>query len=148
MVEQYNATGLRLDLTPEQMYGVRGNILENDEVLNGSEFQRFDVAIMSMALHHVEDPAAMVKKLTERLIPGGSLVIIDWLPPHGEKVVGQEAHPSMATITHFGFSEAEMHDMFSQAGLGHFGFLLHPERSEIPGGGTNQLFFARGRLLV
>jgi SAM-dependent methyltransferase len=145
MVEQYNATALRLDLTPEQMHGVRGNILENDKVLNGSEFQHFDVAIMSMALHHVEDPAAMVKKLTERLVPGGSLVIIDWLP-YGEKVVGQEGHPSMATITHFGFSEEEMHDIFAQAGLEDFGFLLHPERSDIPGGGTNQLFFARGRL--
>jgi SAM-dependent methyltransferase len=153
MVEQYNATALRLNLTPEQMHGVRGNILEHNEALNGSQFQQFDVAIMSMALHHVEDPAAMVKKLTERLVPGGSLVIIDWLP-YGEKVVGQEgrshshahSHPGTATIAHHGFSEEELKDMYAQAGLGGFGFLLHSERSEIPNGGMNQLFFARGNL--
>ncbi|KAF2128300.1 S-adenosyl-L-methionine-dependent methyltransferase [Dothidotthia symphoricarpi CBS 119687] len=147
MVDQYNATALSLNLKPEQMHGVRGNILENDETLNGSEFQRFDVAIMSMALHHVEDPAAMVKKLTERLVPGGSLVIIDWLP-HGEKAGEQGMRSHSHLISHYGFSEAEMQDMYAQAGLGDFGFLLHPEQSEILGGGMNQLFFARGKLPV
>lgn len=152
-MEQYNTTALRLNLTPEQMHGVRGNLLENDEVLNGSEFQHFDVAIMSMALHHIDGPAAMVKKLTERLVPGGSLVIIDWLP-YGEKAAGQDSHtdshshPGAATITRNGFSEAEMQEMFAQAGLRDFEFLLHPEWSEILGGIVNRVFFARGKLPV
>ncbi|KAH8723143.1 S-adenosyl-L-methionine-dependent methyltransferase [Phaeosphaeriaceae sp. PMI808] len=151
MVEQYNATSLRLNLTPQQMYGVRGNVLENEEAINGVEFQNFDVIMMSMALHHIEDPATMVKKLTERLVPGGSLVIIDWLPQSpaqtpSSSTSNSPSYPGAATVMYSGFNESEMQDMFTKAGLGDFGFLLHPDQSEIIGGAMNQLFFARGKL--
>jgi SAM-dependent methyltransferase len=154
MVELYNATATQLGLSAAQMRGVRADLLDESGpgdtclALAGDEpgeFANFHMAVMSMALHHVADPAKMVAKLAERLAPGGSLVIIDWLA-HGSTPEGGVVHPAAHTITRHGFAEEEVRGMFAEAGLGEFGFLLHPETSRVPGGGEQQLFFARGKV--
>lgn len=147
MVEQYNATAAQLGLSAAQMRGVRADLLAEEAsgaLDDDGEFANFHMAVMSMALHHVADPARMVAKLAERLAPGGSLVIVDWLA-HGRTPEGGAVHPAAHTITRHGFAEEEVRGMFAEAGLGEFGFLLHPETSRVPGGGEQQLFFARGK---
>ncbi|KAK4239024.1 methyltransferase domain-containing protein [Achaetomium macrosporum] len=142
MVEQYNDTARHLGLSPEQMRGVRGNLLEDGEfAAGGPEFTGFHIAVMSMALHHVADPAGMIKKLAERLAPGGSLVIVDWVTPKSPP----PDHPAAHTVTRHGFSEKEVREMFADAGLSDYSFRLHPRRSKVPGGETQQVFYARGR---
>ncbi|GJN72616.1 methyltransferase domain-containing protein [Purpureocillium lilacinum] len=147
MVEQYNDTARRLGLPTEKMHGTRGDLLNDADAINGPEFRDFNATLMSMALHHVADPAKMIKNLAERLAPGGSLVIIDWVS-HGRTPPGQTPHPASHTVTRHGFSEEEMKAMFADAGLSDFGYLLHPQRSRMPMGGEQQLFFARARAPV
>ncbi|KXX83237.1 Ubiquinone biosynthesis O-methyltransferase [Madurella mycetomatis] len=149
MINLYNDNARKQGLSPERMRGVRGDLLadtcaEGDEDLDGPEFTGFDVAVMSMALHHVDDPAKMVKRLADRLAPGGSLVIVDWVS-HDRTPVKHHSHPAAHTMTRHGFPEEEMREMFAEAGLVDYGYLLHPEKSTVPGAGQNQLFFARGR---
>ncbi|UNI23712.1 hypothetical protein JDV02_009514 [Purpureocillium takamizusanense] len=144
MVEQYNDTARHLGLSADKMHGVRGDLLNDTVAMSGSELSGFDAVLMSMALHHVADPAKMIKKLAERLALGGSLVIIDWIS-HARTPAGQTPHPASHTITRHGFSEEEMQAMFTDAGLSDFGYLLHPQRSKMPMGGEQQLFFARAR---
>ncbi|KAK3307219.1 S-adenosyl-L-methionine-dependent methyltransferase [Chaetomium strumarium] len=145
MVEKYNETARHLGLSPEQMRGVRGDLLGDGDgevaVPDGPEFTGFHIAVMSMALHHVADPAVMIKRLAERLAPGGSLVIVDWVTPEGPV----PDHPAAHTVTRHGFSEKEMAEMFADAGLSDYSFRLHPQRSRVPWGETQQVFFARGR---
>lgn len=47
--------------------------------LNDPEWFGFDIAVMSMALHHVSDPVEMLRRLGQRLKNGRTLVIVDWL---------------------------------------------------------------------
>ncbi|KAK4232792.1 methyltransferase domain-containing protein [Achaetomium macrosporum] len=153
MVEQYNATARHLGLSPEQMRGIRGSLLEEGDVAaDDPEFTGFHIAVTSMALHHIADPATMIKKLAERLAPGGSLVIVDFVtpesPPPDQPHHHHHHHPAAHTITRHGFSEKEMSDMFADAGLSDFSFRLHPETSKVPWGETwvtQRVFFARGK---
>lgn len=143
MVKQYNLAAAQLGLSSTQMRAVRGDLLEEEHLLDDQDLFGFDVAGISMALHHVEHPASMVKKLAGRLAPGGSLVVIDWLAH--ESLHGRAAQHASHTVTRSGFEMEEMQAMFADAGLLDFAFELHPEKSTIPGGGRWQLFFARGR---
>jgi SAM-dependent methyltransferase len=146
MVEQYNETARQLGLSPEQMRGVQGNLLELEKdgplaAADDPEFTGFHVAVVSMALHHVADPPALIKKLVERLAPGGSLVIVDWVTPEGPS----PDHPAAHTVTRHGFNEKEMEEMFADAGLSDCSFKLHPQRSRMPWGEAQQVFYARGK---
>lgn len=176
MVAQYNETARRLGLSPEQMRGVRGDLLGGDEAAGeavaGPEFAGFDAAVISMALHHVADPASMLRALADRLAPGGSLVIIDWVMPdvlpdpalgghphhkyghghghghghaHGDAHAHAHDHAVSHTITRPGFREEEMRSMLAEAGLLDYGYILHPERSKLGQFGEQQMFVARAK---
>lgn len=149
MVEQYNAAALGHGIPRAQMHAVQGDLLANSESLNDPDISGFHVIVMSMALHHVEDPAQMISKLAERLKSDGSLVIIDWVTPAEGGLFGPPDFPAAHTVTRHGFKEEEIRKMFTAAGLS-LGYLLHPRRSKVPPelGGEQQLFFARGRALV
>lgn len=142
MVEQYNKTAHNLGLSPEQMRGVQGNLLEDGQfAADGPEFTGFHVAVVSMALHHIADPAAMIKKLAERLAPGGSLVIVDFVTPES---LPPPHHPAAHTVTRHGFTEKEMGEMFADAGLVEYSFRLHPQTSRVPWG-EQQVFYGRAK---
>lgn len=174
MVARYNDAARQLGLFPDKMRAVRGDLLADtcpadmttttasliaspgpesepddfSESESGGDL-KFDVAVVSMALHHVADPAELVRRLAERyLAPGGSLVVVDWVA-HGPGEPEPEPHhhhhhPAAHTITRHGFAEAEMRDMFAAAGLGNYAYLLHPRKSAVPAAGELQLFAARG----
>ena len=82
------------------MFSAQGDIFASDPsaepAINSPEFFNFDFAIVANALHHIEDPELAVKKLVERLRPGGVLVVIDW--PLEESV--QDSQPSLVPHSH------------------------------------------------
>lgn len=78
MVEQFGITAKNSGFTPEHMHAVQGNLLDSSDALSGPELQGFDIGVMCMALHHVEDTNQMIARLVERLKKGGLLLIIEW----------------------------------------------------------------------
>ena len=164
MVDKFNAQAREAGLSEDQMHAVRGDLLASAKSpLESSEFYDFDLAVMSMALHHVDDPKTIIAKLVERLKPGGIVVIIDWIPSgrfpfeshgnhghehsHGEKKnLGHEQHGASHTISFDGFSREQMRDMFLEAGCSSSDYVLAAAPSEVPldRTGQKQMFFAKG----
>lgn len=121
----------------DEMSAYHGNICEpsdeNPEAFRDPKFFGFDVACVGLGFHHFDDPELAAKRLVARLKPGGVLVIIDFLPhglaadhdhgghghghSHGQ---GQDAdhEKAMKTVTHHGFSEERITDIFVNAGAG------------------------------
>lgn len=106
---------------------------------------------MSMALQHVDDPSAMIAKLVGRLKPGGTVVIIDWLPSwrasshvHGDD--SHEQHPGADTVSFDGLTKEQMESLFAEAGCSSSDFVLTACPSEVPPdpSGQKQMFFAEG----
>lgn len=148
MVEQYNAGARRQELSWDQMHARQGDLLAESEHLKDPDLFDFDVAAIPMSLHHVEDAPKLIEKLTERLRPGGSVLVIDWVSPQesGCGLPPKAAElPAVQTITYHGFTEKQMLDMFKAAGLTNISYKWHPGRSKGPVeiGGEQQLFFAR-----
>jgi len=77
-------------------------------------YSAFDVAAMSLALHHVDDPSLAVRRLTERLRPGGVLVVVEFLR-HDAMAV---SHPAKKSVVHDGFATEEIKKIFEDAGCG------------------------------
>lgn len=61
------------------MFAIQGDLNDPHHTLNEPSWHNFDVAIISMALHHVPDPTALLSRLRQRVRPGGIIVVIDWL---------------------------------------------------------------------
>ena len=118
---------------------------------------------------HVDDPEAMVTKLVERLKPGGTVVIIDWVPSeralsqsnsshshensHGygtdsglSRDGGPGQHPGSYTVSFNGFTKEHMDGMFAKAQCSETDYVLAASSSEVPPdpSGQKQMFFAKG----
>ena len=170
MVDRYNADAREAGVSEEKMYAVRGDLMDaSGGPLEGQGFFNFDLIIMSMALHHIDDPRRMVAELVGRLKPGGRVVIIDWLPSdekvthnHGgssreepsSHAAGSGAahhhehtpHPGAHTVSVDGFSNEQMQSMFKEAGCSSSDFVLAESPSQVPPDpkGQKHLFFAKG----
>lgn len=166
MVEKYNREAKEAGLSESQLYAVRGDLVADEEPLRAPKFFDFDFAIMSMALHHVQDPKAMLATLVERVKPGGRVIIIDWLPMakaasnegqgghisshHSHTNKGSDSehkpHPGAHTVTFDGFDEHQMRSWFHDVGCSSSDFVLAANRSEVPPDptGFKQMFFAKG----
>ena len=164
MVDKFNAEAREAGVSEAQMHAVRGDLLAAaGGTLESQDFYDFDLAIMSMALHHIDEPEAMITKLVERLKPGGTVVIIDWIPSGGASSAshddhdhkhsqgdkedgGHEQHAASHTISFDGFSKEKMDDMFFKAGCINSDYVLAASPSEVPLGQTGQkrMFFAKG----
>ena len=171
MVENFNKAARLQGLSEQQMYAVQGDLgsptaTNTHSELQGEDFYGFHVIVISMGLHHIENPQELLKRLVERLRDGGAIIIIDWVlgigEPKQEPASGdahdvthhhgghgsRHGHHSAAhTVARVGFSENEMQKMLGEAGCSAVDYVLHPERSKVPPeiGGEKQLFFARGR---
>lgn len=62
-----------------RMKAIQGDLLNQSRELEKDEWCNFDLAIISMALHHVPDPHNMLVQLRKRLRPGGVLIIVEML---------------------------------------------------------------------
>ncbi|KAI3399529.1 hypothetical protein diail_6551 [Diaporthe ilicicola] len=137
-------------------------------------FFGFDLAVVGLGFHHFDDPDLAARRLVARLRPGGVLMIIDFLPHdaprgpgsgHGEQQHHHHHHHHQAhshehhgvcanedsgdkaikTVTHHGFSEERIREVFVGAGAGKdfalddMGQVSFGERH-----GKRTLFMARG----
>ena len=70
-----------------------------------------DVAVLSLVLHFVVDPAAVIAESARILRPGGRVLVVDMLPHEREEY--------RATMGHLwlGFSESQLGAWFADAGL-------------------------------
>ena len=80
MVDKYNTEAREAGLSESQMHAVRGDLLAPaGGQLESQDFYGFDLIIMSMALHHVDEPNKIIARFVDRLKAGGTVLIIDWI---------------------------------------------------------------------
>jgi SAM-dependent methyltransferase len=147
MVTEYNNEASKAGFTPSQMHAVQGDI-----VSTSANFEtHYDLIIMSLALHHIEDPEGIIAKLAQHLKPGtGVLVIADWIHPDESgcgdwrKQAAESDNPARHTVSRAGFRQDEMKMAFTQAGFEGFKWKPFEETSAIPGSANQRAFLARG----
>ncbi|QPC61943.1 hypothetical protein HYE67_004174 [Fusarium culmorum] len=154
MAEQYNKMALKAGYTPAKMHALQGDIIEPESTpcpeLNTPAFFNFDLIVMCMALHHIEDPDNMILQLSKRLRPGGLLLIIDWVS-HSDSTTQEGENWKMdfskLSVNRMGFEEDEVKNAYDKAGLEDWSWKWTSTPSQVPREieGKQQLFFARGR---
>jgi 2-polyprenyl-3-methyl-5-hydroxy-6-metoxy-1,4-benzoquinol methylase len=100
---------LRSKVESQRLKNVRIRLadLEHEGTVKG----RYHLIVSSMALHHVTDAAALVRKLAGMLHPGGRLAIADLDAEDGT------FHEDNTGVRHFGFERPEITRLFEEAGL-------------------------------
>jgi SAM-dependent methyltransferase len=142
MVETYNARFTTQ--TTEQLpiaHAVVGNLLEETslEAFSNPEFFNFDLVIIGLGFHHLENPKLATERLVERLKPGGVFAIIDFITHP------KEHGPAIHTVAHHGFSEIQIRDILSEAGLDDIGFRQMDGEVQIRNMSSRKPFLAKGR---
>ena len=95
----------RLQGTPN--VDLREGTLEAVPVADGT----VDLALLVLVLHHVGDPAAVLKEARRVLAPGGRALVIDMQPHDREEYRGQMGHVWL------GFSEPQIGRLLAGAGF-------------------------------
>ena len=136
MVELYNKEAAQLNLEPQKMRAIQGDLMEpSSPALDTDEFREFDLAVMCGALHHVSDPLTMLRCLVRRLRPGGRVVIIDGTldsdQDDGTDVVSPH-HSSKYPVAFDGFNKQQMTRLFMEAGCPLTDYQVHPESYYCP----------------
>ncbi|KAI1613327.1 S-adenosyl-L-methionine-dependent methyltransferase [Exophiala viscosa] len=153
MVSEYNKYARSMSFDPQKMQAYRHNLLdETDKPPTDVELANFDVAIISMALHHVSDPGKLVQRLAGCLKVGGVCVVLDRAPsPTDTDLETPDMHDRpkvLDTINQHSFSEEQMRQLYSDAGLTTgFDYVRIPKPFEFTLKGKKMLlsgFFARG----
>jgi ArsR family transcriptional regulator len=72
----------------------------------------FNAAVLMLVLHHVADPAAVLREASRILTPGGRLVVCDMLPHDHEEYRSQMGHVWL------GFEQDSFTGMLAAAGFG------------------------------
>lgn len=149
MLDRFKEGASKMGLGEDEIMCVTGDFITGkgqptDPPLPEDVLQQFDLVSISMALHHVEDPALAVKELVSRLKPGGKILVIDWTPLDGsteaqkqyeEELLQQNkgqalkdrlaSHAAAHTVGKpEGFTATEMGDIFSKAGCEGFTWKL------------------------
>lgn len=163
MVEQYNKFARSLGVPESEIFAIQGDLVAplteaSHPSLSSSDFFQFDLIVVSMALHHIDDPKVLLERLVERLNKGGVVIIIDWTldqksrqaqRPSGEDHSIQKITPHSAahTVSYEGFSSEQMDTMLRCAGCREVDYLVLDQPTKVPAeiGGQKQLFFARGQ---
>ncbi|TGZ85594.1 S-adenosyl-L-methionine-dependent methyltransferase [Ascodesmis nigricans] len=129
MVNEFNTAAQNQGLSKEEMQAVVGDLCSDQELL--PEAKDFDVAVCSLALHHIADAGLTVKRIAERLKSETGMLAIVEFKPHGKMEHFEHV------VAHHGFSEQRVRDLFAEAGLVDVRFLeVGP-----PGGGGKGVTF-------
>ncbi|KAK1520931.1 methyltransferase domain-containing protein [Colletotrichum abscissum] len=157
IVRRYNDCAARLGYSPEQVHAVVGDLAVDGELAAEGGF---DVVIISMALHHLDDPRGMLDLLAKRVRPGGVVIAVEGVDykamrseskmlekgdekggkgsgRHGGKAHEHEIHQHdvlKTTNRHLVFSEELFRGWFRDAGCdeGKFAYVENEEVSHIP----------------
>lgn len=97
-----------------------------------------DAAMIALVLHHVADPARVLREARRVLRAGAPLVVVDMIPHDREEYRDDMGHQWL------GFSEREMRRLLMDAGFDGDGLRYHPLPSDPRGKGPG-LFIAVGR---
>lgn len=111
MVEEFNKKAKDRNLTNIKAY--KHDIL-NDDIKENS----FDLIVISMSLHHIENLDIFFKKSYEALKTGGVLCINDLEPEDG---TFHKKHNN-AGVYHFGFSKNELINQTKPLGFSNFSY--------------------------
>jgi SAM-dependent methyltransferase len=156
-VERFNAEVAKLAAGEGRIFAIQGDLTSPSAELKGKEWYNFDLAIISMALHHITNPISMLTHLRERVRKGGVIVVVDWLIENnpddvalGEGSKYDEA--KMKKLEHgpkiwSGFSERGILDDFKAAGCEGAKVRMFPvDLREAPEfmRGQDRLFIAKG----
>ncbi|KAK2062319.1 methyltransferase domain-containing protein [Colletotrichum caudatum] len=74
IVGRFNDCAAQLGYSPAQAHAVAGDLATDGSLAAEAGF---DVVIISMALHHLEDPKGMLGLLAQRVRPGGVLIAVE-----------------------------------------------------------------------
>jgi SAM-dependent methyltransferase len=100
---------------PDKREAHIGNLIDPSDpspaAFSEPKFSNFDLAGVGAGFHHFDDPALAARRLAERLLPGGVLFIMDFMP---HQVEDKHSHGVM----HHGFSEGQLRSVFEGAGVG------------------------------
>lgn len=114
------------DNAESKMFGIQGDLYHPSENMNGPDWENFDVAVISMALHHVADPIDMLRRLRQRLRPGGVLIVVEFLGKE-EEAKGSEGYDprNMVEVVHKqkiwpGFTTGNLEGNMKRAGFEDF----------------------------
>ncbi|KAH7251327.1 S-adenosyl-L-methionine-dependent methyltransferase [Fusarium tricinctum] len=148
-VQRYNQLARDQGVSPDVVRAIQGDIRSPDSEMSTEDFSGFNAIVISMALHHIDDPKSLLSHLYGRLRPGGHLLVVDWTPEHYGIEGSVANHAAVHTTGVDDFDKAAIVEMMSSAGLQDVGFFLAPERSSMGKeiGGERQMFFARGKRL-
>ncbi|KAI8911395.1 S-adenosyl-L-methionine-dependent methyltransferase [Powellomyces hirtus] len=75
-----------------------------------SAYTNFDVALCSMAFHHMPSPALAAKAIASRLKEGGTFIMVEFK-------ASQVAWEHRDTVHKHGFTEKEIMDLYNAAGM-------------------------------
>lgn len=89
MVQRYNDCAARLGYSPSQAHAVVGDLATDGKLAAEGGF---DVVVVSMALHHLDDPRGMLDLLAKRVRPGGVLIAVEGVD---YKALGSEVEGEM-----------------------------------------------------
>ncbi|KAF4957858.1 hypothetical protein FSARC_11154 [Fusarium sarcochroum] len=147
VVCNYNKMANEQGIPSEVIHAIQGDIRLPGPEISSADFSEFDVVVICMALHHIDEPENLLSQLLARLQPGGRLLVIDWTPEHYGIESKVSEHPANQTVNVDGFGEEAMLKLMDSAGFEDTHFYLYEERMSMGAeiGGERQMFFARGQ---
>lgn len=144
--------GVGIDLSREMLSVARANLdsagITNAQVRQGDlyappvERDSADLVTMHQVLHYLDDPALAVAEAARLLRPAGRLLIVDFAPHGLEFLRDEHAHVKL------GFSDRQIEEWLSEAGLELLEKRDFDRRAAAAPGLTVKLWFARDRRLL
>lgn len=144
--------GMGIDLSREMLSVARANLdsagITNAQVRQGDlyappvERDSADLVTMHQVLHYLDDPALAVAEAARLLRPAGRLLIVDFAPHGLEFLRDEHAHVKL------GFSDRQIEEWLSEAGLELLEKRDFDRRAAAAPGLTVKLWFARDRRLL
>lgn len=127
MVDEYNkwavGQGYEALKAHARQTDLLGEPAAGDAATQELESSSFDVAVVSMALHHVSEPSLLLSRLCNMLrSDGGVCIVVDRVPtgeiPSVQPGMSDLGSEVLKTINKQGFTESEMREYFLDAGMG------------------------------
>ncbi|RYP67899.1 hypothetical protein DL770_008530 [Monosporascus sp. CRB-9-2] len=145
----------------DRLFAIQGDLNEPNEALGEPQWVEFDAVIISMALHHVTDPAGFLKKLKERVKSRGLVIILDFLrqsptTARAGKSGGEQGYAE-ADMTQLsegmkvwpGFTLEDIHADLTAAGCSNVEVKIYNESVDAPQEmeGYNKMFIAKAKVM-